>query len=78
MDDRSEYKLLTISLKRPPTYGSLQSYSQTQKQRFVVHQLTTDDTLQGLALKYNCSVCWRLLVFSFFQSAWRLSCFDFL
>lgn len=56
MGDNSEYRLLSMSIKKPPKYGSVLSKDLTQRQNYLTHYVQKDETLQGIALKYNVSV----------------------
>jgi len=56
MGDNSEYRLLSISIKKPPKYGSILSKDLTQRQNYITHNVQKDETLQGIALKYNVSM----------------------
>lgn len=56
MGDNSEYRLLSISIRKPPKYGSFLSKDSTQRQNFLTHDVQKDETLQGIALKYGVTV----------------------
>lgn len=56
MGDNSEYRLLSISIRKPPKYGSVLSKDLTQRQDYLTHNVQKDETLQGIALRYNVSV----------------------
>lgn len=55
-NDISETQFLKNSIVNHVKYGSTNQKSNTTKLKYLTHYVDTNDTLQGLALKYGCKV----------------------
>lgn len=57
--DRGSYEKLSIrdSARSLKKYGSTSSKYVTRNETYIKHYVSQSDTLQGIALKYNVTVC---------------------
>ena len=55
-NDLSETQFLKNSIVNHTKYGST-NHNVEPNYRYITHYIDTNDTLQGLALKYGCKVC---------------------